>query len=421
HLVAVLEDRDPEPDVAFAVLGPSEDGWVALLHGQVQVWDGARWISPDPSPGWVRTAVWPRPSFAVTSGGASAPPVQPDSLWDLEAGVVPGQGFVLVPAVPSRAAAEPASPSGGDQADETLLLRSEPPAAAAGLAAGDRVADAGDATGGPSAGLAPPGADLTPRDGVVPAGPQPVRGAPGPDEPEPEPEAEPEPVGPAGAGPVPVPQAAPTGSPAARVLDLRSDGVRRRLVAYPPLPSGTTTGRPVAGAPVVAGVVCSRGHMNRPGMTSCVRCGAPVTGEEDYNVTGTRPALGSLVVDDGSVYRLDSGYLIGSDPVRDPTVRGGLARALVLAGDQVAPSHAEIRLHDWDVVITDRDSPGGTFVYGPDSGAWERLRPFEPRVLQAGTHIALGQRVATFLTPWLAGARPAGSDRDGTGSDPTPV
>jgi hypothetical protein len=154
---------------------------------------------------------------------------------------------------------------------------------------------------------------------------------------------------------------------------------------------------------VVTGILCQRGHINRPDMISCVRCGIDIPAEGSYRVSGTRPALGCLIFDDGTVYRLDRGYLIGSDPARDPAVRGGLVRPLVLHGQDVAGTHAEIRLQDWDVVITDRAAPGGTCIYEPDSTTWERLRAYEPRPLKPGTHLALGQRVATFVTPWVPG------------------
>ena len=103
HIAGVLAARDPEPHVAFAVIGPSDHGWASLLHGPVQAWDGARWLTPTPSPGWLQAIITPRPAITVAAAGMPAPPVQPDALWDLEAGVVPGAGFVLTPgAAPSR-------------------------------------------------------------------------------------------------------------------------------------------------------------------------------------------------------------------------------------------------------------------------------------------------------------------------------
>jgi len=170
-----------------------------------------------------------------------------------------------------------------------------------------------------------------------------------------------------------------------------------------PLPLGAGPDRPVAGAPVVAGALCERGHLNRPGIPACVRCGSSLPHDRAYTVTGTRPGLGCLVVDDGSVWRLDCPYLVGSDPAGDPTVNGGMARSLQLAGEGIAPSHADIRLKDWDVQVIDRASPGGTWVHEPGATAWSRLTPYEARTLQPGTHVAFGKRVITFVTPWVPG------------------
>jgi hypothetical protein len=126
-------------------------------------------------------------------------------------------------------------------------------------------------------------------------------------------------------------------------------------------------------------------------------------------VSGTRPPLGVIVSDDGTIYRLDRGYLIGSASGRDPTVGGGLARPLTLRGNDVSGSHAELRLADWDVLLVDRGSTAGTCVFEPGAAEWARLNPFEPHVLQPGTHVAFGQRVMTFLSPWVVP-----TDSDGT-------
>jgi hypothetical protein len=107
------------------------------------------------------------------------------------------------------------------------------------------------------------------------------------------------------------------------------------------------------------------------------------------------------VTDEGTIYRLDHGYLVGSASGRDPTVGGGLARPLTLLGSDVSGSHAELRLVDWDVLIVDRGSAAGTCVFEPGAKEWARLNPYEPHVLQPGTHVAFGQRVVTFLSPWV--------------------
>jgi hypothetical protein len=136
-------------------------------------------------------------------------------------------------------------------------------------------------------------------------------------------------------------------------------------------------------------------------MRACVRCSAAIPPETAFSVSGARPALGCLIVDDGSLYRLDRGYLVGSRPERDPTVRSSLALPLVLKGEDISATHAEIRLQDWDVVLVDRASASGTFVYEPGGGQWTRLTPYDPKVIPPGTHVAFGQRIVTFVTPWI--------------------
>ena len=216
-------------------------------------------------------------------------------------------------------------------------------------------------------------------------------------EPEPEPEhaPAPEPESPPG----------PHGS-----LDLRVAGARAAFNPPTPLPIGRGPDRSIPGAPVVAGSLCARGHLNRPGTHDCIRCSAPVSAAGSSTVSGTRPALGVLILDDGSVYRLERGYLVGSRPEGDPTVRGGLARPLTLSGEDVSATHAEVRLHDWDVLVTDRGSATGTCVFEPGGADWEPLRPYQPRTLVPGTHIAFGQRIATFVTPWIIPGDDAGQD-----------
>jgi hypothetical protein len=584
HIASVLATRDPEPHVAFAVIGPSDHGWASLLHGPVQVWDGARWLAPTPTPGWLQAIITPRPAITVGAAGTPTPAPEPDAMWDLEAGVVPGSGFLLVPSgVPGRYAVvrppledhleyqrdvmapeppvEPAEESGPQPEVEpvvamtTALPAVEPtqvlgsvgagperhtagqdPAGvatggggaggvaaaaaaaaaiggAAGVAARRRKEDADehpaedgesgepDAAGAlvlggtaafghmgheppAAAGPAQPAAEAEDRPGIPaepeisapePA-PQPAAAAQTPVEPEtaattaattlkasgdeqespssatgPEPDtgamagtpdesattglevgvpvatataglvigdgesavadgrsagdagvSEQEPVTDPATGlepavpPVPTPRRPPIPGPAGSV-DLRTVAT----TAGPPLPRGGGPDQRVPGAPVVAGALCARGHLNRPGLTICARCRTPLRAGSDQ-VSGTRPPLGVLVGDDGIVYRLDRGYLVGSDPGRDPTVGGGLARPLTLRGSDVSGSHAELRLADWDVLVVDRGSAAGTCVYEPGAAEWARLNPFEPRALAPGTHVAFGQRVVTFLSPWVA-------------------
>ena len=378
HIARVLSERDPEPQVAFAVVGPDSGGWASLLHGPVQAWDGNRWLAPTPSPGWLRDGVDPKPALTVNYAGSHVPALEPDGMWDLQGGVVRGGGFVLVPAGRGAGAAATTPPRRADAAGDG------PPAAA------PPEAPPHEATP-PDSGPDPTGVlDVPDPTSVFPASPpteaiaavagEPLGAAPDHEE-------------------VPPVAPRPPGS-----IDLTDAGALLGAGEdRTPLPTAAGPERPVPGAPVVAGCVCEHGHLNRPGMTSCARCGSTLARDVPYTVTGTRPGLGCLVVDDGAVWRLDAAYLVGSDPAEDPTVSGGMARPLPLAGDDVSPAHADIRLTDWDVQVIDRASPNGTWVYEPGASSWTRLAAYEARTLRPGTHISFGRRIVTYVTPWVVG------------------
>ena len=374
HISGVLRDRDPEPQVAFAVIGPDSGGWTSLLHGPVQAWDGNRWLAPTPSPGWLQEGVDPSPAVTVNHAGSHVPGLDPDAMWDLEGGVVRGGGFVLVPGGRGSAGRPPVehpdpepiaapAPSEEPPRDIDPVPASEPePTGVIGVPEPTSVLPA-----------APP------TSAVAAVSVDPLAGAP--------------------VGDSPPSAARPPGS-----IDLTNPaGLIGTAGEREPLPKGVGPDRPVSGAPVVAGAMCERGHLNRPGMASCARCGSALPTDVPFTVTGTRPGLGCVVVDDGTVWRLDSSYLVGSDPTEDPTVSGGMARPLQLAGDEVSPSHADIRLKDWDVQVIDRASPSGTWVYEPGAASWTRLAAYEARTLRPGTHISFGRRIVTYVTPWVAG------------------
>lgn len=398
HIATVLATHDPEPHVAFAVVGPSDHGWASLLHGPSQAWDGSRWLAPAPSPGWLQAIITPRPAITVNAAGAPTPAVAPDAMWDLEAGVVPGSGFVLVPgATPGRFSVvrpvtatqsepEPEPEPESDQAEPEPEPQPESDQAEAEPDQAEPELEPVLATSPRDAGLeaqtiaaAEVAAGLTAALAVSP-----LATAANAEEVEAEPEPEPVPPRPVVPG--------PAGS-----LDLRTV----TATASPPLPRGGGPDQRVPGAPVVAGILCERGHLNRPGLLACARCRVPIPAGAREQVSGTRPPLGVLVADDGTIYRLDRSYLVGSNSERDPTVGGGLARPLTLAGSDVSGSHAELRLTDWDVTIVDRGSTVGTCVFEPGAGEWARLSAYEPRVIPPGTHMAFGQRVITFISPWV--------------------
>lgn len=174
------------------------------------------------------------------------------------------------------------------------------------------------------------------------------------------------------------------------------------IALYPP-PGGEAPDPPVVGVgsvPVVRGIRCNRGHFNHPDVAACVRCRIPVDPARRAFGSGTRPPLGILVLDDGSIVALDRDHLLGRAPDTDTEVASGALRGLTLAGDGVADLHATLRISDWSLIVVDRHSPAGTHLLTPGSEGWSRVRPSDPRPVPPGTHMALGSRVLTFLGPW---------------------
>lgn len=334
NVASVLRAGDPEPSAPFIITGPGPDGWLALLHGPVQCWDGHRWSAPTPAMGWMPLLLGHPDVVVAGAAGSPGPAINPESPYNLDRGVVPGGGFTLIPgavAAPQPAAPEPAP---------------EPMVAAASVAA-----------------------------------------------PAPEPTAVPEPA------PAAEPETPPGGSPPARAVDLRQPGQPARQALAPV--GGPAPGEPAG--PVVSGIRCRRGHFNHPRAGACGVCGMIIEDSERTPVSGNRPPMGVLIREDGAVFGVVQGYVLGTDPSSDPTVTGGLALPLTLPpGGGVQPVHAELRVSGWEVTLIDRQAPGGTFVLAPGEQEWTRLAPYQGQVLAAGTHLACGTRVLTYTSPWPA-------------------
>jgi hypothetical protein len=165
-----------------------------------------------------------------------------------------------------------------------------------------------------------------------------------------------------------------------------------------PLPLASAPVEELAGAVEVQGIRCSRGHFNHPRALYCTACGIATTHQTHVLVRGPRPPLGVLVLDDGSTYSLDSGYVIGASPEGDDAVVRGEERPLRLPSpeDRVSPVHAEIRLVDWDVQVIDRGSASGTFVLPSGAQQWQPVTPGSPTVVVPNSHVACGTRVFAF-------------------------
>lgn len=166
---------------------------------------------------------------------------------------------------------------------------------------------------------------------------------------------------------------------------------------------GVAAGRqvmvPHTGAGDVRGVCCPRDHLNDPRDDFCRECGLPlVPGAPE--VEGPRPPLGKLTWDNGEVHELLGAALVGRDVGLDGAVVSGELAALVPSGqnDSMSRVHAELRPSGWDVIVIDRGSTNGTFIWDEASRAWQRLLPDEPHVVRPGAVLAFGERTATFET-----------------------
>ncbi len=261
-------------------------------------------------------------------------------------------------------------------------------------------------------GAVPPAGDMAfdLRDGVVPAGGLRLGLRLAPDEALAALDVEPEETGPAGeAGWEGLVRAVLEGGPDELVGDAPTgpgpiDGIEAvplvgpsPVATSPPLAVGRAA-RPAHG-PRVAALRCGAGHVSPPSALWCVVCGRSLTGPSVMRVEAARPPLGLLVVDDGGVYSLDGGYLVGSAPDDAPEVAAGTARPLHLDDPDglIAPVHVEVRLAGWEVVVVDRGSPTGTFVHPVGADDWRRLEPDLAEPLVAGTTVAVGRRTVSFV------------------------
>jgi hypothetical protein len=107
---------------AFGIVTPVPEGAVVFLRGPmrctVSVGDAVRQLSGEQALTWVDQIV-PGTFDWLAIGGAEGPSVQADPVSDLRAGVIPGQGFVLIgTAAPVAAAAAAGSGRGAVMPEE---------------------------------------------------------------------------------------------------------------------------------------------------------------------------------------------------------------------------------------------------------------------------------------------------------------
>jgi hypothetical protein len=209
----------------------------------------------------------------------------------------------------------------------------------------------------------------------------------------PEPAAGPGPAVPVPAEPAEPADAGQAGPPFESVLLVgeSTDGMDRQPAL--PLESAAPDAR-AQDAPraVVTGVYCKNDHFDDPDARFCAVCGISMNQQTLVPRPGPRPPLGVLAFDDGSVFQLDSDYVVGRDPALSPAVAAGQARPLCVVDDAgiVSRAHAAIRLDGWRVVVTDLDSANGTRIRHREDEADQPLVPRVPADLLPGSHVDLG-------------------------------
>jgi hypothetical protein len=149
---------------------------------------------------------------------------------------------------------------------------------------------------------------------------------------------------------------------------------------------------------LVQGIMCSRGHFNRPSSRFCSLCGISMVHQTHNLVQGVRPPLGVLVLDDGAVYPLTRDLVLGREPGAADDVASDAALPLLLDDPELSMSrvHARVVLDGWEVRIEDAGSSNGTFVAGPQDAGWTKLPAGVPTTILPGTRVSLGGRKLTF-------------------------
>ncbi|WP_344138572.1 FHA domain-containing protein, partial [Luedemannella flava] len=112
---------------------------------------------------------------------------------------------------------------------------------------------------------------------------------------------------------------------------------------------------------------------------------------------GAEPVVGgpgALTLDDGTVFALDTDYLIGRDPRQDPEVIAGVVKSLRVADPDgvISRRHARITVVAGQVRVFDLGSANGTFMELPGDPQRHRLTAGEPTVLTPGARVIMGRR-----------------------------
>ena len=201
-----------------------------------------------------------------------------------------------------------------------------------------------------------------------------------------------------------VPEPAPSTPLPAAPAPFESFSLAEPVVAEPLPVADAAEPLPVAGAEapdgavMVRGIECSRQHFNDPTAIFCSVCGISMVHQTHNLVSGPRPPLGVIVLDDGAIFTVDRDYVLGREPDNAEEVLAGTARPLTLDDPDVTMSrvHAKLLLDGWEVRLVDAGSANGTFTAGQGESDWTRVPAGGTVVLKPGARISIGGRTLVF-------------------------
>lgn len=149
---------------------------------------------------------------------------------------------------------------------------------------------------------------------------------------------------------------------------------------------------------LVQGVNCVRGHFNPPQVAYCRLCGTSMAHKTLRVVTGPRPPLGVVVLEDGQVVKVDRDLVLGRAPGTHPEVAAGHAQPVTIddARARVSRCHAALVLDGWTVAVVDLGSSNGTSVILPGQPEPTSLTSNVRAPVVAGTTILLGDYAVRF-------------------------